>query len=88
MREEGRVGERWGWRRQEREEQGSRDEEKAGNLEEEVGRAEAQRRGRGQGWEQRSQGRKEVGWLRLLPWLLLPAFPPFSSPLISFTSLN
>lgn len=61
MREEGRVGERWGWRRQEREEQGSRDEEKAGNLEEEVGRAEAQRRGRGQGWEQRSQGSEGSG---------------------------
>lgn len=35
MREEGRVGERWGWRREEREEQGSREEEKAGNVEEE-----------------------------------------------------
>lgn len=80
MREEGRVGERWGWRRQEREEQGSRDEEKAGNLEEEVGRAEAQRRGRGQGWERRSQGSEGSG-LAPAPSLAPPAcLPPLLLP--------
>lgn len=73
MREEGRVGERWGWRRQER-------EEKAGNLEEEVGRAEAQRRGRGQGWERRSQGSEGSG-LAPAPSLAPPAcLPPLLLP--------